>query len=67
MIPPNRPPWRKKAGDRFPAPGFPAEPIGKANFTAYQRYISGFSMVATLKNWLVPREALSASPATQAT
>ena len=30
-------------------------------------YISGFSMVSTFKNWLVPREAFSASPATQAT
>ena len=32
-----------------------------------QRYSSGFSMVSTFRNWEVPREAFSASPATQAT
>ena len=32
-----------------------------------QQYMAGFSMVSTFKNWLVPREAFKASPATQAT
>ena len=52
----NRPPaGQKKQGQRM------------ALFAYCQRYISGFSMVSTFRNWLVPLEAFSASPATQAT